>query len=188
MSMKIVEEIKKYRPCNEQEQRDKAVILAFLEKNEDAFLRSNLVAHMTASSWIVNPQRTRTLMVYHNIYDSWSWTGGHADGETDLLSVALREAREETGIAHVRPVSPEIFSLEVLTVDGHEKRGEYVPSHLHMNVTYLLEAEESDTLHICREENSGVAWFTLEEALKASTELWFVERIYQKLNGKLASL
>lgn len=185
MSMKIVEEIKKYRPCNEQEQRDKAVILAFLENNEDAFLRSNLLAHMTASSWIVNPERTKTLMVYHNIYDSWSWTGGHADGETDLLSVALREAREETGIAHVRPVSPEIFSLEVLTVDGHEKRGEYVPSHLHLNVTYLLEAEESDTLHICKEENSGVAWFTLEEALKASTEPWFVERIYKKLNSKL---
>ena len=185
MSMKIVEEIEKYRPCNEQEQRDKAVILAFLENNEDAFLRSNLIAHMTASSWIVNPERTKTLMVYHNIYDSWSWTGGHADGETDLLSVALREAREETGIAHVRPVSPEIFSLEVLTVDGHEKRGAYVPSHLHLNVTYLLEAEESDTLHICKEENSGVAWFTLEEALKASTEPWFVERIYKKLNGKL---
>ena len=185
MSMKIVEEIKKYRPCNEQEQRDKAVILAFLENNEDAFLRSNLLAHMTASSWIVNPERTKTLMVYHNIYDSWSWIGGHADGETDLLSVALREAREETGIAHVRPVSPEIFSLEVLTVDGHEKRGEYVPSHLHLNVTYLLEAEESDTLHICKEENSGVAWFTLEKALKASTEPWFVERIYKKLNGKL---
>ena len=188
MNMKIVEEIKKYRPCNAQEQRDQALILDFLEKNGDAFLRSNLLAHMTASSWIVNPQRTKTLMVYHNLYDSWSWTGGHADGETDLLSVALREAREETGIEHVRPVSPEIFSLEVLTVDGHEKRGEYVPSHLHMNVTYLLEAEESDTLHICREENSGVAWFTLEEALKASSEPWFVERIYKKLNGKLAEL
>ena len=188
MSMKIYEEIKKYRPCNEQERRDQAVILNFLEKNEDAFLRSNLAAHMTASAWIVNPARTKTLMVYHNIYDSWSWTGGHADGETDLLSVALREAREETGIEHVRPVSGEIFSLEVLTVDGHEKRGEYVPSHLHLNVTYLLEAEESDTLHICKEENSGVAWFTLEEALKASTEPWFVERIYKKLNHKLSEL
>ena len=185
MNMKIIEEIKKYRPCNAQEQRDQALILDFLEKNGDAFLRSNLLAHMTASSWIVNPERTKTLMVYHNLYDSWSWTGGHADGETDLLSVALREAREETGIAHVRALSPEVVALEVLTGGGHEKRGEYVPSHLHMNVTYLLEAEESDTLHVCREENSGVAWFTLEEALKASSEPWFVERIYKKLNGKL---
>lgn len=185
MSMKIVKDIEKYRPCNEQERHDQALILDFLSRNEDAFLRSNRLAHMTASAWIVNPARTKTLMVYHKLYDSWSWTGGHADGETDLLAVALKEAREETGIVHVRPVSGEIFSLEVLTVDGHEKRGEYVSSHLHLNVTYLLEAEESDTLRICKEENSGVAWFTLEEALKASTEPWFVERIYKKLNGKL---
>ena len=185
MSMKIVKDIEKYRPCNEQERHDQALILDFLNRNEDAFLRSNRLAHMTASAWIVNPARTKTLMVYHKLYDSWSWTGGHADGETDLLAVALKEAQEETGIVHVRPVSGEIFSLEVLTVDGHEKRGEYVSSHLHLNVTYLLEAEESDTLRICKEENSGVAWFTLEEALKASTEPWFVERIYKKLNGKL---
>ena len=188
MSMKIVKDIEKYRPCNEQERHDQALILDFLNRNEDAFLRSNRLAHMTASAWIVNPARTKTLMVYHKLYDSWSWTGGHADGETDLLAVALKEAQEETGIVHVRPVSGEIFSLEVLTVDGHEKRGEYVSSHLHLNVTYLLEAEESDTLRICKEENSGVAWFTLEEALKASTEPWFVERIYKKLNGKLAAL
>ncbi len=183
--MKIIEEIKRYAPCCEQEARDKTVILDFLAKNEDAFSRENLVAHMTASAWIVNPERTRTVMVYHRIYDSWSWTGGHADGETDLLAVALREAREETGLRNVRPLSSEIFSLEVLTVDGHEKRGEYVPSHLHMNVTYLLEADESEPLHVCEDENKGVRWFGLDEALLASTEPWFVERIYKKLNDKL---
>lgn len=183
--MGIRQDIEKYVPCNEQERRDKAVILAFMDENLDAFLRTNLIAHMTASAWVVNPERSKTLLVYHKIYDSWSWTGGHADGEEDLLQVALREAREETGVHTVRPVSKEIYSLEVLTVDGHEKRGEYVPSHLHMNVTYLLEAEETETLHVCEEENSGVAWFTLEEALRVSTEPWFVERIYRKLNEKL---
>ena len=184
--MSVVDEIKNYAPCNEQEACDKAVILDFLEKNTDAFSRDNLVAHMTASSWIVNPARTKVVMVYHRIYDSWSWTGGHADGERDLLSVALREAREETGLRHVRPVSDRIFSLEVLTVDGHEKRGVYVPSHLHLNVTYLLEADEGDTLRVCEAENSGVRWFSLEAALEASTEPWFVERIYKKLNEKLS--
>ncbi len=183
--MSIVDEIKQYAPCCEQEARDKAVILEFLEKNADAFSRDNLIAHMTASAWIVNPERTKVVMVYHRIYDSWSWTGGHADGETDLFSVALREAREETGLQKVRAVSPEIFSLEVLTVDGHEKRGEYVPSHLHLNVTYLLEADEDEPLRACEEENKGVAWFTLDDALAASTEPWFVERIYKKLNEKL---
>lgn len=183
--MGIREDIENYRPFNEQERRDKALILDFMAKNQDAFLRSNLIAHMTASSWIVNPERDKTLMVYHNIYDSWSWTGGHADGEEDLLAVALREAREETGVHNVRAVTEEIFSLESLTVNGHEKRGEYVPSHLHLNVTYLLEADENESLHICKAENSGVAWFTLLKALDISTEPWFVERIYKKLNEKL---
>lgn len=186
--MGIYEQIKAYRPWNEQERQDQAVILAFLERNPDAFYRSNLLAHMTASAWVVNPQRSKVLMVYHRLYDSWSWAGGHADGEEDLLAVALREVREETGVQRLRPVTEEIYSLEVLTVDGHEKRGQYVPSHLHLNLTYLLEAAEEQPLRICEAENSGVAWFSLADALAASTEPWFVERIYKKLNEKLKSI
>ena len=182
--MGIREDIVNYLPCCEQEERDKEIILAFLDKNPDAFYRSNLIAHMTASAWIVNPARDKVLMVYHKLYDSWSWTGGHADGDEDLAYVALKEVREETGVKSAKLLSGEILSLEILTVDGHEKRGEYVPSHLHMNVTYLVEADENDTLTVCEEENSGVQWFTPEDALKASTEPWFVERIYKKLIEK----
>ena len=183
--MSVYEDIARYEPFNEQEMRDKDVILRFLEENDDAFLRENLIAHMTASAWVVNPKRDKVLMVYHRIYDSWSWTGGHADGEEDLLAVALREVTEETGVTHVRPVSEDIFSLETVTVEGHEKRGEYVPSHLHLNLTYLLEADDTEALRVCEDENKGVAWFGLDEALEASTEPWFVKRIYGKLNEKL---
>ena len=186
--MEIYEQIKAYRPWNEQERQDQVLILDFLRKNPDAFYRTNLLAHMTASAWVVNPQRSKALMVYHRLYDSWSWAGGHADGEEDLLAVALREVREETGVQRLRPVTEEIYSLEVLTVDGHEKHGRYVPSHLHLNVTYLLEAEEDQPLRVCEAENSGVAWFSLADALSASTEPWFVERIYKKLNEKLKVL
>ena len=140
---------------------------------------------MAASAWIVNPERTKVLMAYHNIYDSWSWLGGHADGEEDLLAVALREVREESGIEHAQPVSGDIYSLEVLTVDGHVKRGAYVSSHVHLNVTYLVEASEEEMLAMKPDENSGVAWFGLEEAVAASSEPWFRENIYSKLNEKL---
>ena len=183
--MDIRAAIAAYSPFNEQEARDKAGILRFLERNEDTFSRENRIAHMTASAWVVNARRDRVLMVYHKIYDSWSWTGGHADGEEDLAAVALREVREETGVRSARLLSEEIFSLESLTVDGHEKHGAYVPSHLHLNVTYLLEADDRDPLTVCEEENSGVRWFTLDGALEASTEPWFVQRIYGKLNEKL---
>lgn len=185
MSDRLKEQIRAYRPVNEQEERDKELILRCLETEKDIFTRENHLAHMTASAWIVNEQRTKVLMAYHNIYKSWSWLGGHADGETDLLKVALKEAREESGILHVKPVSEELYSLEVLTVDGHVKKGAYVSSHLHLNVTYLLQAEETDALHIKEDENSNVAWFPLEEAVAASTEPWFQEHIYCKLNEKL---
>jgi 8-oxo-dGTP pyrophosphatase MutT (NUDIX family) len=183
--MNIREAIQNYAPWNEQEAADRALILDFLSKNPDAFFRTNLIAHMTASAWVVNPARDRVLMVYHKIYDSWSWTGGHADGDEDLAAVALREVREETGVKSARLLSADIFSLESLTVDGHEKRGVYVPSHLHLNVTYLLEADDHDPLTVCEAENSGVKWFGLDEALLASSEPWFVDRIYRKLNDKL---
>ena len=184
----LTEAIRAFRPENEQEEADKKGILAFLAANENAFTRDNIIAHMTASAWVVNHDRTKVLMVYHRIYDSWSWTGGHADGEEDLLAVALREVTEETGVSSVTPVSDDIFSLEILTVDGHEKHGSYVPSHLHMNVTYLLEADEEEPLTVCEVENKGVAWFGLDEALSASSEPWFVQRIYRKLNEKLRKL
>ena len=186
MSDRLKEQIRAYRPVNEQEERDRELILHCLETEENVFTRENRLAHMTASAWIVNEQRTKVLMAYHNIYHSWSWLGGHADGETDLLKVALKEAQEESGIRHVKPVSDKIYSLEVLTVDGHVKKGAYVSSHLHLNVTYLLQAEETDVLHIKEDENSSVAWFTLEDAVAASTESWFQEHIYRKLNEKLA--
>lgn len=181
----LMETIKAYQPFNEQEEMDKALILNWIETQENAFSRDNTVAHMTASAWVVNKDRSKVLMVYHNIYHSWSWLGGHADGETDLLAVAIREVKEEAGISSVRPVSEEIFSLESLTVDGHVKRGSYVSSHLHLNVTYLLEADSEEHVSVKEDENSGVAWFSPEEALKKSTEPWFVERIYGKLVEKM---
>lgn len=186
--MIIFEQLEAYQPFNEQEARDLSLILSFLKSNPDAFSRENPVAHMTASAWVVNPNKDRVLMAYHNLYDSWAWLGGHADGEENLLEVALREVREESGVHNVRPVTEEIFSVEVLTVDGHVKRGSYVSSHLHLNVTYLLEADDRENLHSKADENSAVGWFGLDEAVGASTEPWFREHIYEKLNQKLRNM
>ncbi|HBC98352.1 MAG TPA: NUDIX hydrolase [Lachnoclostridium sp.] len=190
--MDCIEKFKKtvedFLPYNEQEDRDKGLLLQYLSSGESIFSRENLGAHMSASGWVVNRAHDKVLMAYHNIYDSWAWTGGHAGGETDFLKVAGREAMEETGIRTVRPITGDIFSLEVLTVDGHEKKGAYVSSHLHLNVTYLLEADDREVLHKKEDENSAVGWFPVEECLMAVNEPWMRERIYRKLLDKMRDI
>lgn len=183
--MDLVSQLRSFRPWNEQEERDRTALLRLLEVGWVSYERED-PAHITASAWVVSPNRKQVLLAYHNIYDSWAWLGGHADGDRDLLRVALREVREESGLKDVRPVSEDLYSVEILTVDGHEKRGRYVSSHLHLNVTYLLEADPAAPIHSRPGENSRVGWFSPDEAIAASSEPWFQERIYSKLNAKLA--
>ena len=182
--MDMISEIREYAPFNEQEAQDKTEILNWLMQGEDIYSRSCRAAHMTASAWVVSPDRQYVLLAYHNLYRSWSWLGGHADGERDLLNVARREVGEESGVQNVRAVSEDIFSLEILTVDGHEKRGEYVPSHLHLNVTYLFEADMDENLRVKSDENSAVGWIRADELENRVSEPWMMQRIYKKLRAK----
>lgn len=183
--MNLKEQIENYKPYNEQEEKDKQTMLKYLNTFDDCLTRNNEFGHFTASSWAVNKERTKVLMIYHNIYQSWAWSGGHADGESDLLGTAIRELKEETGVENVTVVKPDIFSLEIVTVDGHIKRGKYVSSHVHLNLTYLLEVDENEILKIKPDENSGVKWVNLEDVEKESTEKWICANIYRKLNEKL---
>lgn len=182
---KLKKEIERYVPFNEQEERDKGIILEILESEENILTRENQKYHFTVSAWIVTPDRKKVLMCYHNIYDSWAWLGGHTDGDSNIREVILKEVREESGITNIRFLLDEIFSLEILTVSGHIKKGKYVSSHLHLNITFLLEVEENEKLLINPDENSGLDWIAIEEIPIKSSEKWFVENIYSKLNTKV---
>ena len=185
--MELIRRLEAFIPWNDQEVRDKEETLRRLKSGEALLDRSNTSAHLTASAWVVSPDRRQVLMAYHNLYDSWAWLGGHADGEEDLLSVALKEVREESGLQDVRPLTEDIFSVEILAVAGHEKKGQFVSSHLHLNVTYLLEADPAAPTRCKEDENSRVGWFSLDDAAAASNEPWMRERIYRKLNEKLTA-
>ncbi len=185
MSLKNL--IQEYVPYNEQEENDKKIMLKFIDCFDDVLTRDNEFGHFTASSWIVNKDKTKVLMIYHNIYNSWTWTGGHADGDDNLLHVAIKEAKEETSIENIKPLSENIFSLEIPTVNGHVKRGKYVSSHLHFNITYLLQADEDDEIKIKPDENSGVKWVDIDKAIEISTEPQ-MQVIFKKLNEKLKGI
>lgn len=182
--MNLKEQIENYIPYNEQEENDKEMILKYIDTFEDVLTRENRMCHFTASNWIVNKERTKVLMIYHNIYKSWAWTGGHADGDSDLLHVALKEVEEETGLKNLKLLSNGIFGIQILTVDSHIKRGKFVPSHLHLDCCFLLEADENEVVKIKADENSGVEWIDIDKATEVTNEEK-MKPIYTKLNEKM---
>ena len=181
--MKYIQDIKNYIPVNEQESKDKEIIIDFINKNEDVLTRENEVAHLTSSGFIVNKNRDKVLMIHHNIYNSWGWTGGHADGDSDLLEVAIKEAKEETGITNVRPIIDDICCIDILTVKGHIKKGKYIAPHLHLSVAYVLEADETEEVKVKEDENSGVKWVDIDKVLELTDEE-HMKDVYSKLINK----
>lgn len=157
--MNYLRQIKNYIPLNEQEESDKNIILEYSSLCSDILTRENKIAHITSSGFIVNSKIDKVLLIHHNIRDVWAWTGGHADGESDLLSVAVKEAREESGVCNIDILSPEIASLDILTNEGHFKDGKYISAHLHLSVAFILICDENEELTKKPDENSGVKWF-----------------------------
>ena len=189
MRRELYNEIQAYSPKTEQEEQDKKVMLKYIETFDDILTRENEFAHMTASPWIVNEDYTKVLMIYHRIYDSWGWCGGHSDGESDQLFVALKEGAEETGLTSIRPLSEQIIAIDILPVPSHKKRGAFIGSHVHLNVTYLCVADEREELHHNEEENKGALWVPIEEVCKKVSQ-WDRDMIpvYQKLNERLKEM
>lgn len=185
--MDFLESIDRYIPYNEQEEKDKEVFLHCLEVFPDVFTRNNKIVHFTSSAFVVDKTWTKVLVVHHNIYNSWSWTGGHADGEEDLLAVAIKELKEETGVSNINLVIPEIFSLDILPVLGHVRKGEYVCPHLHLSAAFLIEADKNDVLYVKEDENSGVKWIPLNELTIYSNEP-HMHRVYDKFIAKISDL
>lgn len=186
--MNIFDMISEYQPQSEQESVDQRVMLDYIALEGDRVLtRECQLAHITSSGFIVNPPRNKALLAHHNILNTWAWTGGHADGEGNLLAVALREAREETGVVEIDPCSPQIASVDILPVPSHIKRGRYVPAHLHLSVAYLLVCSEDQPLRPKADENTAVGWHPFSFFTTANLSPHDVA-LYTKLIDRAVSL
>lgn len=185
--MHYVDQIEAFHPSCEQEVNDQRMILSYIRQfPQNILTRENEIAHLTSSGLILNPELDKVLLIHHNIYNTWAWTGGHADGDSDLLEIALKEAREETGVQSIRPFSEEMFSLDICPVFGHVKKGRYVCCHQHLNSAYVLLADETATLAVKPDENSGVRWFPVAELDTVVDEPYFLA-IYKKILAKVKS-
>ena len=181
---KTVEMLKKYSAYNEQEERDVDMIIEAEALFGEILTRNNKFCHLTASAFVLNQAHTKVLCSYHNIYNSWTWVGGHADGDDDMLYVAKKETVEETSIEKFKVLSEMPISVEILPVKGHVKRGKYVSAHLHLNVTYLFEANENDAIKIREGENSNVGWLTFDQLIEKSQEPYMIP-VYKKIIEKI---
>ncbi|MGK0468347.1 MAG: 8-oxo-dGTP pyrophosphatase MutT (NUDIX family) [Clostridium sp.] len=181
ISMDYIKQIVEFIPTNEQENQDKKIILDYIENfPHNILLRENVFAHITSSGFVMNKSLDKVLMVHHNIRNTWAWTGGHVDGDTDFLHVAIKEAKEETGINAVTALTKDIISIDILPVYGHVRRNKYVSAHLHLSVAYVLIASERETLIVKEDENSDVKWFSMDKF----TEDYFDDKdvyLYNKL-------
>ena len=174
--------LENYRPRDPREEADKALMLECCRLyGPNLLTREALAAHITASAFVMSPDLEWVLMAWHNIYRSWAWTGGHADGDPDLLGVAIREAGEETGVSGLEPLGKGPASIEVIPVPRHQKRGKEVAAHLHLNVSFLLLApREGQRLSVKPDENSGVRWLPARDLSRWCTEEDMLP-IYHKL-------
>ena len=150
--------LKNHNPTDLQEVIFTKQITEFVHENPDCFERSLLIGHVTGSAWIVDKSRQFTLLTHHRKLDKWFQTGGHCDGDSDVLNVAMKEAMEETGLTDIQAISPNIFDIDIHEIP--ERKG--VPTHLHYDVRFLLEADMNEPL-IISSESSDLAWIELSK-------------------------
>ena len=179
--------IKEYNPYGNQEIKDKKTILEFIETFENNLLRENCFGHLTASTWVLNEDLSKILFLYHNDFKGYIYPGGHADGEENLLKVALKELEEETGLDDVI-VYNEIFSLECAPVSNHIKRGENISAHIHHNISYLVivKNDHMSKIRILETENSSVEWFEISNVDINKLVKWF-QPVFVNVREKIIS-
>lgn len=154
---------------------------SFLHK---AYTRDNPIAHISSSAWVVNQTHDKVLMCFHNLMNCWAWLGGHADGETDLAHVALKETTEESGLTRLNLLEQTPIDYNVCTVGRHIKKGKFVAPHLHYNVVYLIEGDETEPLVVKPDENQGLQWVPFDQVAQMSGYEYLYERMVQKMYAR----
>lgn len=167
--------LQKYSPSSLKEQHNKEKMIRFLESHSDCFERSCFPGHFTGSAWLVNKNKTHALLMHHRKLNFWVQLGGHCDGDSNVLAVAIKEAQEESGIQGISPLSSAIFDIDIHKIPSYKE----TPAHYHYDIRFLLQVH-SDENFVKNEESNDLMWIgkTSFDLIKECEES--VKRLHQK--------
>ncbi|MCX6215964.1 NUDIX hydrolase [Spirosoma sp.] len=169
--------LQQYSPVDTHEQTMTQETIDFVRANPNCFDRSLLVGHITGSAWICSPDRRQVLLIHHRKLDRWLQPGGHADGDPDVVAVALREAQEETGLTSLKLLSNAIFDVDIHEIPARKN----VPAHLHYDIRFLFEADPAEPFGNS-EEIRNIKWFSSENAEQQINEASILRMLRKKVH------
>ena len=141
-------------------------MLSFLINQSSVFSRNNFIGHFTGSAWVVSPDRSKVLLTHHKKLNKWLQLGGHSDGEENLLEVAVREAKEESGLKGFKILSEYIFDLDIHKIPQFSDE----PPHFHYDVRFLLQADPEKEPIIVNHESHSLAWVPIHKIFSLNPE------------------
>ena len=168
-----------YLPSAEETEFKKKFI-NFVEENINCFERSLDIGHVTASSWLLNKDKSKALLMHHAKLNQWFQLGGHCDGDPDVLAVALKEAHEESGLTQIKPISKNIFDIDIHQIPANSKD----KAHYHYDVRFLLQSMGSEELIINR-ESKELRWIEKNKKDLMPTGNRSVIRMFEKWSDLL---
>ena len=154
---KLLNLLENHSPFDENEAKMLAETIDFVKNNKNCFERELLIGHVTGSAWILDKSRSHVLLTHHRKLDKWFQPGGHCDGDSDVLQVALKEAKEETGYENFKIISKNTFDVDVHLIPQRKN----IPAHFHYDIRFLLEADRNLPFTVS-EESNDLAWVLLE--------------------------
>lgn len=174
---KLLRLLSQYNPLGEEEQYKQRMI-AFIQANENCFERSLEAGHITGSAWLVNADNSKALLMHHNKLDKWLQLGGHCDGDSDVLSVALKEAREESGVDEIEPVYHTIFDLDIHLIPANATERQ----HYHYDVRFLLRMTGTREV-VGNKESKALQWIGKDDKQLPTAELSVLRMFSKWLNA-----
>ncbi len=174
----LIKQLERYTTEWPEEKKMQSRMLEFLQRAADAYHRSCLEGHMTASAWILNEKKDAVLLLHHAKLNKWLQPGGHADGNENLAEVALKEAQEETGLSSVCLDSEHIYDIDIHTIPARKQE----PEHFHFDVRFLIRADINEPL-LQNEESNALKWVALTEIEKFTKEHSVLRMLYKLKNS-----